>query len=804
MSDERSTIATRLKQRADETPDRGRSGHGGYEAGNLGIHDSGLLDTHQSAPQDILRRRTSGVGSSALKWKHVDSQQKVEGTHAKASWKSHPRSWNDDDEPTWWFASTAIPLLAATLGPLANVLSIAALVTYWRMCLVKGVDETGASECAWDSLSASLVPELNGQEFADPRWCYNLNIVSLVFGFVGNFFLLCNFTNRIRYVVALPGTIICWFAATSVLIGITASMQMYAPPTRPQQTYTQGFWYAILAAISHLICAAGLMVNMLGFWLGHYPHRFTLTDSQRTLILQTMMFFVWLAAGGAIFSAVEHGPGTESDDASNGAGSAKWSFVNALYFSDVTILTVGFGDFYPQSDVGRGLVFPYSVGGIVVLGLMISSITAFVRELGTENVVKGHKERTRARTIDRTAKSSSELERMRTADNDRHKSVSTNLGAGNPSLPHKLGSDDDSHGAASGDHRELNGKTAVRRAATWAPHRRVLSSRPPRLVLLRAEKDRFEAMRRIQRSTSRFKKWYGLLMSLLAFGFLWCIGAVVFWQAEKSTANEMTYFKALYFGYVSLLTIGYGDLAPKSNAGRPFFVFWSLIAVPTMTILVGDPSDTIVRQFKQGTSGLADFTVLPQKGIWRQLLNRQPRVVAFMQARKERKQLEERKEEGLPYGPEPDDEFPQPTIDELASEDTTRAELANRLAKSVKQVSQDVKNGKGKKYTYEEWVEFTRLIRFTADKEENELAEDDDDLIEWDWLGDKSPMMANKSEAEFVLERLSESVGRYVRRVEKALASDEEQQKDRVPVSGSSRDTNQDSLSHPDGATNTV
>ena len=32
----------------------------------------------------------------------------------------------------WWFASTAIPLLAATSGPLANMLSIAALVTSWR------------------------------------------------------------------------------------------------------------------------------------------------------------------------------------------------------------------------------------------------------------------------------------------------------------------------------------------------------------------------------------------------------------------------------------------------------------------------------------------------------------------------------------------------------------------------------------------------------------------------------------------------------------------------------------------------
>jgi potassium channel subfamily K len=32
----------------------------------------------------------------------------------------------------WWIASTAIPLVAATAGPLANVMSIVALVSTWR------------------------------------------------------------------------------------------------------------------------------------------------------------------------------------------------------------------------------------------------------------------------------------------------------------------------------------------------------------------------------------------------------------------------------------------------------------------------------------------------------------------------------------------------------------------------------------------------------------------------------------------------------------------------------------------------
>jgi potassium channel subfamily K len=67
-------------------------------------------------------------------------------------------------------------------------------------------------------------------------------------------------------------------------------MNQYVPPIRPQQIYTQGFWYAVIAAIFYLICSMLLMVNMLGYFLGHYPQRFNLTDSQRTLILQTMLF----------------------------------------------------------------------------------------------------------------------------------------------------------------------------------------------------------------------------------------------------------------------------------------------------------------------------------------------------------------------------------------------------------------------------------------------------------------------------------------------------------------------------------
>ena len=81
-------------------------------------------------------------------------------------------------------------------------------------------------------------------------------------------------------------------------------MNQYVPPVGPGQTYSQGFWHAVIAAVLYLLASMMLMVNMLGYFLGHYPQHFDLTDEQRNLILQTMMFFLWLAGGAGVYSNV--------------------------------------------------------------------------------------------------------------------------------------------------------------------------------------------------------------------------------------------------------------------------------------------------------------------------------------------------------------------------------------------------------------------------------------------------------------------------------------------------------------------
>ena len=301
--------------------------------------------------------------------------------------------------------------------------------------------------------------------------------------------------------------------------------------------------------------------------------------------------------------------------------------------------------------------------------------------------------------------------------------------------------------------------------------------RKSRALLLREEKDRFDAMRDIQKSTKSFKQWTALTISVIAFGTLWCVGAVVFWRTERE-AQGLSYFQALYFCYVSLLTIGYGDLAPKSNAGRPFFVVWSLLAVPTMTILISDMGDTIIGKFQRGTNKLADFTVLPKYGIWRDLLNHFPRLVNMLQSKADEHAAKKRLQEGSPAEPEgglkteeaeEEEARVVPSLEQLATQESPPSDqvLARQLAVFIRRTVDDLRHRNDKRYSYEEWVEITELIAFTSgDRAELALEgwdehEDEHGLIKWDWIGENSPMMAGKSEPEFVLDRLCESLGRY-------------------------------------------
>ncbi|KAI9885735.1 MAG: hypothetical protein M1823_002456 [Watsoniomyces obsoletus] len=621
----------------------------------------------------------------------------------------------------------AIPMLAATTGPLANMFSIAAIVTPWRNI----IPDNGTGRDA-DSVG-----------YPDPRWCIALNIASLVCGCIGNFALLLNFTRRVSYIIALPTTIIMWYVATALLVSAEIAMHIHVPPVAPAETYSQGYWYAVMAAIIYWLSATLLMGNMLGYFLGHYPRHFTLTDHQRTLILQTMTLIVWLAGGAGVFARI------------NG-----WSFCDALYFADVTILTIGFGDYYPRNDLSRGLLLPYSVGGIVVLGLVVNSINRFMRDMNHDNVFKKHIEKKRARTVNRYGNRSGspsggvkDTDQLWSPKNQEEQNAGPK-GATGPA--HEVSGNGMEDSTASDTHRGFTQHLTSSRIV-----KRVFG-KESKMVVLQKEKDRFNAMRHIQHRAHTWRRWYRLSMSVLAFTLVWCLGALVFHRVEQREQG-LTYFQGLYFCYVSLASIGYGDLSPKSNAGKPLFVLWSLIAVPTMTILISDMAETVIASFNRATFTLADWTVLPRAGVWRALLTRNPRLFHLIQhgSKSEQPRTEKRVEEG--YQTHDGAEEAPPTLEDLAEETYDEEDHLHRMLQAIRRTAKDIQVHPPKRYPYEEWAEVTRLIRFCwEDRSEAEKEAQTVGIIEWDWIGEDSPMMANHGEPEWILERLCDSLDHWL------------------------------------------
>ena len=186
-----------------------------------------------------------------------------------------------------------------------------------------------------------------------------------------------------------------------------------------------------------------------------------------------------------------------------------------------------------------------------------------------------------------------------------------------------------------------------------------------------------------------------------------------------------------------------------------------------MTILISDMGDTVIASFKRGTFKLADWTVLPKAGVWRSFIESHPRLLKWVQKKQEERKEEKRIKEGFPAGPADDEGLTAtPTLEEVAQLDTlSEQELARRLAIAIRRAARDLTVDPPRRYSYEEWAEFTHLIRFSRmAKAQVEIEEEEEGLVEWDWIGEESPLMAEQTESEWVLDRLCESLNRYMRK----------------------------------------
>ncbi|KAF8729123.1 potassium channel, partial [Rhizoctonia solani] len=104
--------------------------------------------------------------------------------------------------------------------------------------------------------------------------------------------------------------------------------------------------------------------------------------------------------------------------------------------------------------------------------------------------------------------------------------------------------------------------------------------------------DYIELKERLEREEKKeFAFKLGVAWSL--FVAFWLIGSGVFVVTEGWRFGE-----SLFFCFCTFSTVGYGDFAPKTPAGRAFFVGWALFGIAAMTILISVLTEAYSSRYK--------------------------------------------------------------------------------------------------------------------------------------------------------------------------------------------------------------
>lgn len=561
--------------------------------------------------------------------------------------------------------------------------------------------------------------------------------IALAIAIIANLALLGHMSNSVRFSIAVPLTIVGFYVSSFLLIGLVAATPKHLPlPAGVNRTFSQAYYYGILAAAIYFIIATMMVFTAMGVYIGRYSRYFKLTTAQRTLMLQVMLFLGYMLAAAAVYRDIEG-----------------WQYLDAIYFVDVTLFTMGFGDFSPKTHLGRGLLFPMAIGGILFVGLIIASIRSLVLESGSRKVSRRQVEIVRLKTLKRLDPQKGSV-RLRSFGRE-----------------HDVGNE-------------------------------------PSSELERREQE-FNLMREVQKRAATNNRLIALGVSGGLWLFLWFVGAVCFWQAEKST-QDWSYFEALYFTYVSFLTIGYGDFYPQNNSAKPVFVFWSLLALPTLTVLIGAIGDTIVEWVNKTTLFVGEHTLLPGKA------GRSLRHGAASKKKGEGGEFESSKPPGFMSDEEAGDHhFEDEThakavqgiagglhnheesgLNEPAGHEATGKHLQPYLLlKEMRKVIQHMDATPPRQYTYAEWTWFLKLLNEDEESSEGHRkpgavkdaqAVDDanghahkqeDDQRErgapWSWIGHKSPLMQSVDEPKWILERMMDKLeGELKERGKESLADE--------------------------------
>ncbi|EEQ36135.1 hypothetical protein CLUG_00258 [Clavispora lusitaniae ATCC 42720] len=260
----------------------------------------------------------------------------------------------------------------------------------------------------------------------------------------------------------------------------------------------------------------------------------------------------------------------------------------------------------------------------------------------------------------------------------------------------------------------------------------------------------FHLMRLLRKRVRIHQLNMSLALSFLTFIAFWLIGAMVFHFTEK-----WSYFNAVYFCFLCLVTIGYGDYKLETNFGKVFFVAWAITAVPMMTILISNVCDTLfesagrLHTIKKRIFDPKTYYLLLTPSFYFRKMSRDNLEVE-LEEEEQREEIEENEIQALVEESsgtaisaaqlseeEVDPLTPRQTLEHYQK----RSEQILKRFSAMREALLDSVNSPDKKYDAREWKELLEVLE----------PEDGGDVDPYFWLGKDSPLRLPIKEPNFAL-----------------------------------------------------
>ncbi|TKY86272.1 hypothetical protein EX895_005097 [Sporisorium graminicola] len=477
------------------------------------------------------------------------------------------------------------PIFSGLLAPFSIVLEVPGLTSKWYA----KIDENGIVE-----------------RFVDNPPILTVGLaVSLAAAVVGNASIILRFLEILRPRQSIVLATVGFVLHDLINVVALATFGGIYGPKHDGLSLSASYWMVCASTTTSVLVTISLVVDYVR--TDDFRHAGSgLTQLQKGLVLAGMGLLLYLSLGSLLFVFV-----------------IKIDFITALYFSCATILTVGFGDVVPGSPGGKVLVILYAPIGIVLVALVVSAARNAILETFQATLLARSKER-RRRIAERKAAHKEHKRQDRALRKMMPRTFTFGPGAGStannedgndfaealarmenqvaaghdPAYDTPAGSKatassvdttavsasdtaktrTDKSATAESSHLATAGDPALQREIT-ALQQHLLTAKQ------RTEEEfrEFEAQaRREAVAAARIK----LVLAASMTTAFWLLGAVAFTYAER-----WSYGGALWFCFIAMITIGYGDYHPATQLGRAIFVIWGLMGVAVLTILLAVVQD---------------------------------------------------------------------------------------------------------------------------------------------------------------------------------------------------------------------